>query len=234
MSSFDDSSISLGQFSGQVRLFPLPNLVVFPHVVQPLHIFEPRYVDLLTEALETDRLIAMVLLEPGWERDYGGRPAISPVACLCKIISHQPADDGRHNVLLQGVRRAAIRRELPMSQAFRRAEVDLLDDFYPSTTAAKRPQLQRTLVDRARTLMPDNSAIQRQLDELLASQISLGMLTDIFAYTLGLSLTVKQRLLAEWNVDRRAHQMIDHFTRLLDKTGDRPDRSPYPPPFSLN
>lgn len=234
MSSPDDSSISLGQFSGQVRLFPLPNLVVFPHVVQPLHIFEPRYCELLAEALETDRLIAMVLLQPGWERDYAERPAIAPVACLCKIISHQSTPEGRHNVLLQGVARAAIRRELPPNKSFRTAEVDLLDDFYPSSAASQRPLLQRQLVDRARTLMPDNSAIQRQLDELLASQISLGMLTDIFSYTLGLSLSVKQHLLAEWNVDRRANQLIQHLGKLLDRSASATPRNNFPPPFSLN
>ena len=52
-------------FSGTVRLFPLPNLVMFPHVVQPLHIFEPRYREMLEDALEHDRLLAMALLQPG-------------------------------------------------------------------------------------------------------------------------------------------------------------------------
>ena len=73
------------QFSGRARLFPLPNLVLFPHVVQPLHVFEPRYVDLLHDALEDDRLIAMSLLEAGWEKDYEGRPALYPTACLGRI-----------------------------------------------------------------------------------------------------------------------------------------------------
>ncbi len=54
-------------FSGRVRLFPLPNLVLFPHVVQPLHMFEPRYCEMLQDALAGDRLLAMVLLEQGWE-----------------------------------------------------------------------------------------------------------------------------------------------------------------------
>ena len=76
------------KFSGIVRLFPLPNLVVFPHVMQPLHIFEPRYRAMLEEALDEDGLIAMAVLAPGWEKDYEGRPPMRSNACLCKIATH--------------------------------------------------------------------------------------------------------------------------------------------------
>jgi len=69
----------LADFEGIVRLFPLPNLVLFPHVVQPLHIFEARYRQLMTDTLAGDRLITMALLRPGWEEDYGKRPPIFPV-----------------------------------------------------------------------------------------------------------------------------------------------------------
>src|SRR6476620_3672795 len=109
-----------------VRLFPLPNLVMFPHVVQPLHIFEPRSCDLLEDALAGDRLIAMVLLEPGWERDYEGQPAVAPVACVGKVVAHERMPTGRHNILLRGLKRAAIQRELPATSAFRRADVEWL------------------------------------------------------------------------------------------------------------
>ena len=71
---------ALAAFGGVARLFPLPNLVLFPHVVQGLHIFEPRYRQLMADALAADRLIALVLLKPGWEKDYDGRPAIEAVA----------------------------------------------------------------------------------------------------------------------------------------------------------
>src|SRR5688500_7483895 len=107
-----------------VRLFPLPNLVMFPHVVQPLHIFEPRYCDLLEDALADNRQLAIVLLQPGWERDYEGRPAVAPVACLGKVVAHERLPTGRHNILLRGLKRIAIRRELPANRPFRLAEVD--------------------------------------------------------------------------------------------------------------
>ena len=73
MGHWDSAGIP-DDFDGLVRMFPLPNLVLFPHVIQALHIFEPRYCDLLTESLESDHLITMALLIPGWENHYKGKP----------------------------------------------------------------------------------------------------------------------------------------------------------------
>src|SRR4029079_11668267 len=204
--------------------------------VQPLHIFEPRYCDMLEDALAGDRHIAMVLLEPGWEKDYDGRPAIAPVACLGKIVAHERLPAGRHNILLRGLKRAVIRRELPPAHAFREAEVELLDDFYPGSGAKRRARSQEELVELARRLLPDSSALHEQLDDILASQVSLGMLTDIFAFTLGFAPSFKQRLLAEWNVDRRAAQLIDRLKRLAEEMETPASDQPceFPPRFSLN
>lgn len=232
MSPFQEMRALPDGFSGVVRLFPLPNVVLFPHVVQPLHVFEPRYREMVEDALASDGLIAMALLQPGWERDYEGRPQVSPVACLGQIISHQRLADGRFNLLLQGVRRAAIQRELPPTAPFRQVEVDLLDDFYPASGKASRPKMQRRLVELARELLPDRAPLREELDQLLASRISLGVLADVFAYTLGFSLSVKQRLLAQWNVDRRAALLIDRLAALAQAaSASDPD---FLPPFSLN
>src|SRR5215469_8637081 len=99
MPSFDELSFSVTDFAGTVRLFPLPNLVLFPHVMQPLHIFEPRYRNLLEDALAADRLIAMALLEPGWESDYEGRPPLGTMACLGRVATHHRLPDGTYNLL---------------------------------------------------------------------------------------------------------------------------------------
>ena len=102
----------LAGFNGTARLFPLTNLVLFPHVVQPLHIFEPRYRQMIRDALAADRLIAMVLLRPGWEEQYEGRPAVHAVACLGRILAEQPLDDGRYNLLLRGLSRVRLRESV--------------------------------------------------------------------------------------------------------------------------
>src|SRR5688572_13598633 len=113
MPDFADFAGLPEDFSGRARLFPLPNLVLFPHVMQPLHIFEPRYRELLEDALAGDMIIAMALLMPGWQPQYDEQPPISPVVCLGRVMTHVRQDDGRYNILLVGARRARVRQEVP-------------------------------------------------------------------------------------------------------------------------
>src|SRR4029453_2152934 len=78
-----------------IPIFPLPNVVLFPSVFLPLHIFEPRYREMVGEALAGDRIIGMALLRPGWEGDYEGRPPIYPVGCAGFITFSEQHSDGR-------------------------------------------------------------------------------------------------------------------------------------------
>src|SRR5687767_7158030 len=94
-----------------VPLFPLPSVVLFPRAVLPLHIFEDRYRAMTADALAGDKVVAMALLKAGWEKSYYGRPAIEPVVCVGKILSHEKLPDGKYNFLLQGVQRARVIRE---------------------------------------------------------------------------------------------------------------------------
>ena len=107
-----------------VPLFPLPNVVLFPRAILPLHIFEERYKAMTADALAGDRRIAMALLRPGWERNYYGRAEIEPVVCVGAILSHERLSDGKYNFLLQGQMRAKISREIQgMDVAYRVAEL---------------------------------------------------------------------------------------------------------------
>src|SRR5436190_11964798 len=129
----------LADVSGTARLFPLPNLVLFPHVVQPLHIFEPRYRQMTADALAGDRLIALVLLKPGWEEDYETRPAVHPVACLGRVVADQLLDDGRYNLLVRGLSRVRLLGEAPNGKLYRTAQAELLHNEPPAVLAeAKR------------------------------------------------------------------------------------------------
>src|ERR1700681_1308865 len=115
----NDDSWVLQHFHGVARLFPLPNVVLFPHVVQPLHIFEPRYRQMTADALAGDRLIGLTLLQPGWEAGYAGRPPVHAVGCLGTIVAEQTLDDGRFNILLRGVSRFRVEREVPNTKLYR-------------------------------------------------------------------------------------------------------------------
>src|SRR5438874_1368219 len=95
-----------------VPLFPLPNVVLFPRAVLPLHIFEERYKAMTADVLRGRKRIAMALLQAGWEKSYYGAPAIEPVVCVGTILSHERLADGTYNFLLQGETRAQITREV--------------------------------------------------------------------------------------------------------------------------
>lgn len=106
-------------------LFPLPTTVLFPTVFLPLHIFEPRYRDMVADALAGDRLIGMVLLREGWQRDYEGRPAIYPVGCSGVITHVERQADGRYNIVLRGIDRFRVDTE-DHEKSYRRALVETL------------------------------------------------------------------------------------------------------------
>ncbi len=88
-----------------IPLFPLPNVVLFPQMPLPLHIFEPRYRKMVADALGSHRTIGMTLLQPGWEAGYEGRPPVYPVGCAGTIERSEPLADGRYNILLRGATR---------------------------------------------------------------------------------------------------------------------------------
>lgn len=95
----------------RVPVFPLPNVVFFPKTYLPLHIFEPRYRQMVVDATDGNRCIAMALLKEGWEADYYGNPPIYPVLCVGRLVSVQSLPDGRSNILLHGLERGEILEE---------------------------------------------------------------------------------------------------------------------------
>jgi len=134
-------------------LFPLPNVVLFPNVFLPLHIFEPRYRQMVADAIDSDRMIGMVLLKAGWEHEYDGSPAVYPIGCSSVITHVERLEDGRYNIVLRGVERFRILEE-NHERRYRRAIVE--------------PVLERTMKAE------DRAALQHQrskLEILLAPSI---------------------------------------------------------------
>jgi len=232
----EDLVLDEERFSGVVRLFPLPDFVLYPHVMQPLHIFESRYRELLNDALDSDGLIATAVLAPSSAADGHGRPAVHAAACLGKVVAHHRLEDGRYNVMLLGARRIRIVEELPSTQSFRWATAELLHDVYPSSGDATREELQARLSRCFREslpaeLLPDDSTCQ-----LLAAELPLGVLTDLAAFASPLDAELKLRLLKEIDVDRRAHMLIGALgdDDAVDRPSPPPDLSTFPVRFSEN
>jgi Lon protease-like protein len=222
-------------FSGTARLFPLPNVVLFPHVIQPLHIFEPRYCQMLEEALADDRLLAMAVLMPGWEKDYEQRPPVYPVACLGRVVTHERLADGRYNLLLRGVSRIEIVRELPPHKTFREAQARLIGDHADHSAASNDLRSQLLAACKRRLARATRSPQQLEhLDQMLTSEAPLEMLADILGYVLDFDQSFKVQLLADANVERRARRLIER----LESESAPPDASlggqRFPPDFSPN
>src|SRR5579864_2040509 len=111
--------------SDLLPIFPLPNVVLIPNVFLPLHIFEPRYREMVADALASDRLIGMVLLRRGWEADYDGCPPIYSVGTSGLITHVEQLGDGRYNIVLRGVERIRVLEE-DHGRRYRRALVESL------------------------------------------------------------------------------------------------------------
>jgi uncharacterized protein len=228
-----DPDHDLRDFRDVCRLFPLPNVVLFPHVVLPLHIFEPRYREMTEDALAGDRLVTIVQLRPDAPDQDPDRPAIEAVGCLGRIIQHERLPDGRFNVLLAGRKRVLLVREIPGAKPYRLAEARILEDRAPDEPGAP---LRRELVALFRTLIERQGTLDPDLDALLAAALDLGLLTDIIAHALGLPPAIKQALLDDCAVAHRARRLIA-LLRPLAAGGParaRPAGGPFPPPFSRN
>jgi Lon protease-like protein len=101
--------------------------VLFPTVFLPLHIFEPRYRDMVRDALAEDRIIGMALLKPGYESDYEGRPPIYDIGCAGLITHSERLSDGRYNIVLRGLERFRVHAE-EVSRPYRLGHVETLPE----------------------------------------------------------------------------------------------------------
>jgi Lon protease-like protein len=185
-------------------IFPLPNVVLFPNVFLPLHIFEPRYREMVADALKGDRVIGMVLLKPGYREDYEGRPPVYPVGCSGVITHCERLNDGRYNLILRGIDRFRIREE-DHARAYRRAIVDAILEYEPEP--AHRPALRRHRSRLEALLAP---AVERLgIDAGPASAMSDADVVNALAQYLDLEPVEKQALLEHSTILARAQSLIE-------------------------
>lgn len=218
-------------FGGVARLFPLPNVVLFPHVVQPFHIFEPRYRQMTKDALASDRLVAVVLLKPGFEEDYEGRPPIHDVACLGRIVADQPLPDGKYNLLVRGLCRLRLDKETLDDKPYRLASGWPLPDPVHVDEAGLREQLVAAVLE----WLPPGASYTEQFKQLLNSPIPMGALCDVLGFMLPVAVEVKQAVLEELDIDQRARQLLDRLkSSSPPEVLPPPRRFKYPPEYSTN
>ena len=189
--------------SDLLPLFPLPNVVLFPNVFLPLHIFEPRYREMLADALASDRMIGMVLLRPGWERNYEGRPPIYPVGCSGVLTHHERLPDGRYNLVLRGIERFRVLEE-DQALSYRRAIIEPLRE--PPLDAADRAAILEQRGKLESMLVPSQSSAG---DPRMPASMSDEDLVNALAQYLDLEPLEKQALLEKASLRARAESLVE-------------------------
>jgi Lon protease-like protein len=191
------------QLPSVIPIFPLPNVVLFPGVPLPLHIFEPRYRSMVRDAAAGHELIGMVLLRGEWHKDYYERADVFETGCAGKLINVEALPDGRFNIVLQGTRTFTVTRELT-GKTYREVEVS----WRATESGALDPAMRQTLVDRLGDLLqaaPESSAHRLLRDQSLSDQL----LVNFFCYALDISPLEKQGLLHQKGLTARAEQLRD-------------------------
>lgn len=203
----------------RVRLFPLPGVVLLPETLLPLHVFEPRYRELLADALADDRLIGMQTIDPDAPVLQDGRPALLPVGCAGEVVEHEALEDGRSNIVLKGTFRYRIESEPPSGRAYRVAEVTPLPvaALPRSGVPELAPrQARATLLERVRHLA--DSAGRSEARELPSGLSDEGFVNEA-ASRIGLDAAESYRFLAMDSLAERYSFMlarIENVQRRLD------------------
>jgi uncharacterized protein len=229
-----DDDFDLRDFANVCRLFPLPRVVLFPHAVLPLHIFEPRYKQMTEDALSGDRLVTVVQWRAPIPGHLVGDPPIEEIACLGRILQHERLPDGRFNFLLLGRKRVRLTREIPSNKLYRLAEAEILED--ENTDLPEEPH-RSELIALFRRALEGSEPLDPDLAGLLKTALPIGVLTDLIAHALSLPSGIKQLLLAETHVDRRVERLRQILQEVVGRargpaSADEP--RPFPPSFSMN
>lgn len=188
--------------AGVVRLFPLAEVVLFPGVDLHLHVFEPRYRDLVRDAMAGDRTIAMAVLRDG-ARHRDRRAEIFPLGCAGRITAFSPLPDGRSRLVLKGFCRFEIERELLDEETrYRRARVRWLREDAPEDLGL----IEREVRNRVERLLERQGGLPAATLWRRLPKGGAG-LVNALAFHLGLSAAEKLWLLESAGLEERARRL---------------------------
>lgn len=194
-----------------VPVFPLPNVYLFPGCVMPLHIFEPRYRQMIEDLLDRPGLLAMGTIQ-GDETVFTGKPAMCPIAGLGEIGRHERLPDGRFLIWLIGISRVKI-REVESDRLYRKVEIQPLEEIdVPADDAEElRARVQAALLARCPEFLN------------LPTNIPLTHLVDLLLQRLRLPPSSMQELYVERDLKKRANgALAEHERRPLDPPSEEP------------
>lgn len=210
--------------SGWTPLFPLPNAVLLPRAILPLHVFEERYRVMARDALAGERLIAVALLRTGFERTYHTLDArIHDVVGVGRILRDERLPDGRYNLLLQGLARASVRSE-DHTRPYRRARLMHVPDrgVDPQQESELRARLERTLTSRPSCAFPDCDKCRSVLH---CPDIGLSEQVDILGSIVLRTADLKQEFLSEPRLCVRTQRLCEAIHEVASALNARVLRS---------
>ena len=191
-----------------IPIFSLPTVVFFPRTYLPLHIFEPRYREMVADIAQEGQCIGMALLKEGWESDYHGNPPVYETGCVGRLLNVQLFSDGRSNIILQGLERYEIKEEVT-DRRYRRARIALKPLKGDKTLAGS---VRSHLLDQLKryTATRDNSHVWQ---EFLGQEISDESLVHTVSSHLDCTPLERQFLLEADTLSIQARRLIDllHF-----------------------
>ena len=200
----------------RVPVFPLAGALLFPRGQLPLHIFEPRYREMVRDALASDRLIAMV--QP---KDEAEPPSLFAIGCLGRIGACDELEDGRFNIVLEGLCRFRIAREAEVDTLYRQVDADrsgFVEEEDPVLAMVQRAEVEREARRYADALgyMVEWESVSRLDDEMLVNGI---------AQIAPLDVGSKQALLEADGLADRADLLVQfmQFQRMAPGGADGPE-----------
>ena len=198
----------------ELSIFPLPSGALFPGAALPLHVFEPRYRQLVREALRARKIMAVARLRPGFEQDYEGRPPVCEVCGVGFIETHSERKDGRFDIVLRGLARARIIEELPALHAFRQVRARRLVE--PAPDPALVAAWQRKLGALWQQLSPHLPESVRDLATLTRQAEGPSAYSDRLAAALVADPDASQELLTETDPGERLRLLTGRVQELVD------------------
>lgn len=184
-----------------IPIFPLPNVVFFPKVFLPLHIFEPRYKQMVTDVLENERQIGMILLKEGGQPEISGAPLLYNIGCMGRIEAYEKLPQGRFNILLHGLNRFEIVKVVK-EKPYHTALVNVLDDAPSRRETHEQLRARDHLLERFFTYFNQVLGLDVN-EERWDRNASLEMIVNQVAAILDIPVQHKQQLLETPAVERR-------------------------------
>ena len=206
--------------SAALKVFPLPSAVLFPASALPLHIFEERYRQMVDDALQTDQVIAIAALQPGWEAGYYERPTLESICCAGVLSWHEALEDGRFNIVLHGAVRMRVLTELPTTHLYREVRAEPLLD--PPYAGPEEEQVRQAVLELS-------ARIPTQVGEKLlqgAMREKGGALADVIAATVVSDVGRRQQLLCELDPRRRLQAVLGELGALIARLAPRRPKGP--------